>query len=172
MVSTHLKNISQNGNLPQMGVKIKIIWNHHPVLLYNLLFFCAFFRLWNFTSGSFTAIHARLREASTKKPRFFPWRNPGRLRLWDPYIIWAYYNHYRLGGRNPYTGCLVTESFFHGLWNKPPHNWGPYFIPDINPKERFGHVWALFSGRSVASSSIPVPLSAHDGGAFGFWRKA
>ena len=30
MVSTHLKNISQNGNLPQVGVKIKInIWNHH-----------------------------------------------------------------------------------------------------------------------------------------------
>ncbi len=29
MVSTHLKNISQNGNLPQIGVKIKNIWNHH-----------------------------------------------------------------------------------------------------------------------------------------------
>ena len=27
MVSTHLKNISQNGNLPQIGVKIKHIWN-------------------------------------------------------------------------------------------------------------------------------------------------
>ena len=26
---THLKNISQNGNLPQIGVKIKHIWNHH-----------------------------------------------------------------------------------------------------------------------------------------------
>ena len=30
MVSTHLKNISQNGNLPQVGVKIKNLWNHHP----------------------------------------------------------------------------------------------------------------------------------------------
>ena len=29
VVSTHLKNISQNGNLPQIGVKIKDIWNHH-----------------------------------------------------------------------------------------------------------------------------------------------
>ena len=29
MVSTHLKNISQNGNLPQIWVKIKNIWNHH-----------------------------------------------------------------------------------------------------------------------------------------------
>ena len=33
MVSTPLKNISQNGNLPQIGVKIKNIWNHHPVPL-------------------------------------------------------------------------------------------------------------------------------------------
>ena len=31
MVSTHLKNISQIGNLPQVGVKIKNIWNHHLV---------------------------------------------------------------------------------------------------------------------------------------------
>ena len=30
VVSTHSKNISQNGNLPQIGVKIKNIWNHHP----------------------------------------------------------------------------------------------------------------------------------------------
>ena len=32
MVSTHLKNISQNGNLPQLGVKIKNIWNHNLVI--------------------------------------------------------------------------------------------------------------------------------------------
>ena len=31
VVSTHLKNIGQNGNLPQIGVKIKNIWNHHLV---------------------------------------------------------------------------------------------------------------------------------------------
>ena len=31
MVSTQLKNISQNGNLSQIGVKIKNIWNHHLV---------------------------------------------------------------------------------------------------------------------------------------------
>ena len=29
VVSTHLKNLSQIGNLPQVGVKIKNIWNHH-----------------------------------------------------------------------------------------------------------------------------------------------
>ena len=30
VVSTQLKNISQIGNLPQVGVKMKNIWNHHP----------------------------------------------------------------------------------------------------------------------------------------------
>ena len=30
VVSTHLKNIRQNGNLPQIGAK-KSIWNHHLV---------------------------------------------------------------------------------------------------------------------------------------------
>ena len=29
MVSTHLKNISQTGSFPQVGVKIKNIWNHY-----------------------------------------------------------------------------------------------------------------------------------------------
>ena len=29
VVSTPLKNISQNGNLPQIGVKIKNVWNQH-----------------------------------------------------------------------------------------------------------------------------------------------
>ncbi len=33
VVSTHLKNISQNGNLPQVGMKIKNLWNHHLVFL-------------------------------------------------------------------------------------------------------------------------------------------
>ena len=31
VVSTHLKNISQNGNLPQIGVNIKNVWNHQLV---------------------------------------------------------------------------------------------------------------------------------------------
>ena len=32
MVSTHLKHISQIGNLPQIGVNIKNCWNHHPYI--------------------------------------------------------------------------------------------------------------------------------------------
>ena len=31
VVSTHLKNMSQNGNLPQIGVNINIFETHHPV---------------------------------------------------------------------------------------------------------------------------------------------
>ena len=38
VVSTHLKNISQNGNLPQIGVKIKNIWNHHLAEDFGALF--------------------------------------------------------------------------------------------------------------------------------------
>ncbi len=34
VVSTHLKNISQKGNLPQIGVKIKNVWNHQPAVIY------------------------------------------------------------------------------------------------------------------------------------------
>ena len=30
VVSTHSKNISQIGSFPQVGLKIKNIWNHHP----------------------------------------------------------------------------------------------------------------------------------------------
>ena len=35
VVSTHLKNISQNGNLAQVGVKIKNVWNHQVLILGN-----------------------------------------------------------------------------------------------------------------------------------------
>ena len=35
VVSTPLKNISQNGNLPQEGMKIKNIWNHHLVWFWS-----------------------------------------------------------------------------------------------------------------------------------------
>ena len=31
--STHLKNISQISSFPQVGVKIKNLWNHHTVLI-------------------------------------------------------------------------------------------------------------------------------------------
>ena len=33
VVSTNLKNISQNGSFPEVGMKIKNIWNNHPVII-------------------------------------------------------------------------------------------------------------------------------------------
>ncbi len=33
----HLKNVCQNGNLPQVGVKIKNIWNHHLACFFQVL---------------------------------------------------------------------------------------------------------------------------------------
>ena len=38
VVSTHLKSMSQIGNLPQIGVKIKHIWNHHLVYVYIIIY--------------------------------------------------------------------------------------------------------------------------------------
>ena len=35
VVSTHLKNISQIGSFPQVGVKIKNNWNHHLVYFWT-----------------------------------------------------------------------------------------------------------------------------------------
>ena len=37
MLSTSLKNMSQNGNLPQIGINTKNLWNHHLVLSEFLL---------------------------------------------------------------------------------------------------------------------------------------
>ena len=33
VISTRLKNISQSGNLPHIGVKIQNIWNHNPAII-------------------------------------------------------------------------------------------------------------------------------------------
>ena len=62
MVSTHLKNISQIGNLPQVGVKIKNIWNHH--LEYQIIIFQTY---WNWKKG-FTLWTALSTAATTIRP--------------------------------------------------------------------------------------------------------
>ena len=46
-VSTPLKNMSQNGNLPQVWMKIKNIWNHQPeIMIEPLLVFFKTARIW------------------------------------------------------------------------------------------------------------------------------
>ena len=57
VVSTHLKNISQNGNLPQIGVKIKNIWNHQQDKRWRQMYFVT--QWWGGGFGS--------------KVRYFPW---------------------------------------------------------------------------------------------------
>ena len=51
MVSTHLKNISQIRNLPQIGVKINNIPNHHLVYIYIRNYICQFLCAGNFFGG-------------------------------------------------------------------------------------------------------------------------
>ena len=44
---TPLKNICQNGNLPQIGVKIKNLWNHHLVYNYICIYLSTCFSTYN-----------------------------------------------------------------------------------------------------------------------------
>ena len=67
VVSTHLKNISQILNLPQVGVKIKNIWNHQPVFVLSM-----FQTLFGQNSTSLMALNADF--ASTVA--VFTWKNP------------------------------------------------------------------------------------------------
>jgi len=71
VVSTPLKNISQIGNLPQLGVKIKNISNHHPDLIY--LFFLL-------------RLQTYLDNLSPEKCTFDTQKTPGvvfRKKTWD-----------------------------------------------------------------------------------------
>ena len=55
VVSTHLKNISQIGSFPQVGVKIKNIWNHQPDYISQIppcVWRTSRFRPRGFTGGS------------------------------------------------------------------------------------------------------------------------
>ena len=70
VVSTHLKNISQIGNLPEVEVNIKNIWNHH-------------------LDGIFTQIyHSRL-DSQMYTPEIW---NPKSGRFVDrfPFNLWAF----------------------------------------------------------------------------------
>ncbi len=60
VVSTHLKNISQNGSFPQVGMNIKNIWNHHLALLaYEKYLFRVIFWEWS-SPNSFLKIQKLL----------------------------------------------------------------------------------------------------------------
>ena len=65
VVSTHLKNISQNVNLPQLGVKIKNIWNHLAInnsscMVVVYLFLTSFWKSTNKTPHPTPNLHRLL----------------------------------------------------------------------------------------------------------------
>ena len=65
MVSTPLKNIGQNGNLPLVGVNIKNIWNHH------LVFVCLFLKYYLQPVSIWPALHVHTMSQSHHSPETF-----------------------------------------------------------------------------------------------------
>ena len=56
VVSTHLKNTSQIGSFPQVGVKINNIWNHHLVYIGSTLQMFPFWQCRNLPFCSYVSI--------------------------------------------------------------------------------------------------------------------
>ncbi len=79
VVSTQLKNISQNWNLPQIGVKIKNVWNHHLVIFVDKKRPCgSMFKMISFPSRSSPKITCSPSNHSCRWKRhaimmFYPW---------------------------------------------------------------------------------------------------
>ncbi len=84
MVSTHLKNISQNGNLPQIGLKIKNIWNHHLVI-FQLSIFRGYV---SFREGNFSRLRSPNHVNGLRnEPRWLGGERPGEfIRRWRSFV--------------------------------------------------------------------------------------
>ena len=115
MVSTLLKNISQNGNLPQVGVKIKNMWNHHLELMLDQMFI------------------QNPEEISENNGCWIRFQTPSKFLRWNvpsskipsTWIYWCFFfvGHFRIikrtpnpkpGGQNPTMSAKQTQ--FVGLW--------------------------------------------------------
>ena len=121
MVSTPLKNISQHGNLPQIGVKIRNIWNHH------LVFFGRCFRTEPFCispRNTWKTIQLNSQDTSPAPSvviRLFPrlvllsdWV-VGKLKLWSGRVFFWFKC---AGDRYPYHPCMVyLPTFGDFLWS-------------------------------------------------------
>ncbi len=71
MVSTQLKNISQNGNLRQVGLKMKNIWNHQ--LVSNQLIFYLRFPLSNHCNNSLQVTRSESKIWKTCRFSWWTW---------------------------------------------------------------------------------------------------
>ena len=149
MVSTPLQNISQIGSFPQVGVKIKNIWNHHPVLFYS---FDIFFRvklpnlqiceMKNFCFLVFGAcmytpkktprpnlsLLSQVRVLMSKKP-LSVWLRAASKILLTVYFFWLVH-------RDPYIGLLQSPyNPLHKTTNQGCENCSsdPMLLPKWNP---------------------------------------
>ena len=81
VVSTHLKNISQIGLFPQVGLNIKTIWNHHPGYIYIYFVYKKCAKNWD---GKKSCLSKLLAKQKSKPPNGWsctPWL------VWDPGIF-------------------------------------------------------------------------------------
>ena len=100
VISSHLKNISQNGNLPQIGVKLKKIWNHHPVIAFSLRL------LYDSTSDSGPESPCGQVQAS---------------QLWSQssqaFVNFNFYNNNNNNNNNSSQDTLTTNPSSHPCWH-------------------------------------------------------
>ena len=129
VVSTHVKNISQHGNLPQIGVKIKNLWNNHPAkgfFRYELMAHdepshpCFLKGLW----GPKLAEHSdQLTQGNHLSPpgcaefvkQWKPWGSPKKKEMWTPFVTLF------VGGNTPNTDILFAS-------------WSSYTLPFCEKK--------------------------------------
>ena len=113
VVSTPLKNISQNGNLPQVGVNIKNMWNHH--LDKPCLFFPSFFRgflsqtkFTKKTCESATSCWFRKKRNFFRYKRFFEQHNKGFEK--SAWVTPPSFIHERVTGRSKSTSDMLWHA--------------------------------------------------------------
>ena len=78
------KYARQNGNLPQIGLKMKNIWNHHPVLKKNAFYLrSSIFRSWSWKIDFRWFSSFILQSYSKIMAFFYNEKNPARW-TWEP----------------------------------------------------------------------------------------
>ena len=110
MVSTPLKNISQNGNLPKIGVKIKNIWNHHPVIRCSIISVVKIMTPWFPLWFTLSQLHELLGEPPQEKNGTFHW-----IHLWNFTMATGYWIHRITNSSKWITHCL----FFKPVYKLP-----------------------------------------------------
>ena len=111
MVSTQLKTISQIGNLPQIGMKIKNVWNHHPDTLHSPS------KNWVLSNQ-----HSA-RSVGGTSPQVHVQQHIPHGICFDRHLSHETKKTLLL---SHVKYCLVFLGIlnYNGLRNKPPHNWG------------------------------------------------